>query len=121
MNQVRFARRAREDLLDIWLYLAPRTSEAVADRVYDRIEESCHSLDPIASLAPRDERSRRTLGCLLSRGGLHCAGWLKMERRSWASSMGRAISPCLNRLRNRSLGGELGRFEEVLTRRLGFA
>ncbi len=44
MSEVRFTRRAREDLLDIWLYIAPRNSEAVADQVYDRIEEACQRL-----------------------------------------------------------------------------
>ncbi len=31
-------------MLDIWLHIAPRNSEAVADRVYDRIEEACQIL-----------------------------------------------------------------------------
>jgi toxin ParE1/3/4 len=44
VSEVRFTRRAREDLLDIWLHIAPRNSEAVADRVYDRIEEACQQL-----------------------------------------------------------------------------
>jgi toxin ParE1/3/4 len=41
LSRVRFTARAREDLLDIWLYVATRNSEAVADRVLDSIEESC--------------------------------------------------------------------------------
>jgi toxin ParE1/3/4 len=43
VSKVRFTRRAREDLLDIWLYIAPQ-NRAAADRVYDRIEESCRLL-----------------------------------------------------------------------------
>jgi toxin ParE1/3/4 len=43
VRRVRFTRHAREDLLDIWLYIAPR-NPATADRVCDRIEESCRSL-----------------------------------------------------------------------------
>ena len=35
---------AREDLLDIWLYVAARNSETVADRVYDGIEQTCQLL-----------------------------------------------------------------------------
>jgi toxin ParE1/3/4 len=30
--------------LEIWLYIAPRNSEAVADRVCDRIEAACRRL-----------------------------------------------------------------------------
>lgn len=52
MRKVRFTRRAREDLLDIWLYIAPRDSEAVADRVFDRIEQSCQLLKDHPQLGP---------------------------------------------------------------------
>lgn len=44
MAKLHYTRRAREDLLDIWLYLAARNSAALADAIYDRIEESCSSL-----------------------------------------------------------------------------
>ena len=44
MNRVVFTVRAREDLLDIWLYVAAHNSEAVADRIYDNIEQSCRLL-----------------------------------------------------------------------------
>ena len=44
MSRVPFTARAREDLLDIWLYVASHNSEAVADRVYGSIEQSCHLL-----------------------------------------------------------------------------
>jgi toxin ParE1/3/4 len=52
VNRVRFTRRAREDLLDIWLYIAPRSSEAVADQIYDRIEERCQLLKEHPQLGP---------------------------------------------------------------------
>jgi toxin ParE1/3/4 len=52
VSKVRFTRQARKDLLDIWLYLAPRTSETLADRVYDRIEESCRQLGRQPQLGP---------------------------------------------------------------------
>jgi plasmid stabilization system protein ParE len=42
--KLHYTRRAREDLLDIWLYIAARNSEALADAIYDRIEESCAHL-----------------------------------------------------------------------------
>jgi toxin ParE1/3/4 len=41
VSRVRFALQAREDLLDIWRYIAIHNSEAVADRVYDSIERAC--------------------------------------------------------------------------------
>ncbi len=44
MSAVRFTRRAREDLFDIWLHVAPRNSEVVADAIYDRIEARCQAL-----------------------------------------------------------------------------
>ena len=44
MTRVRFTARAREDLLDIWLFVAARNSETVADRVYDGIERTCELL-----------------------------------------------------------------------------
>lgn len=54
MSRVRFTDRAREDLLDIWLTVATRNSEAVADRVYDRIEQLCRLLED----HPRPGRGR---------------------------------------------------------------
>jgi toxin ParE1/3/4 len=44
VRRVRFTARAREDLLDIWLYVAEHSSEAVADRIYDSIESGCDRL-----------------------------------------------------------------------------
>ena len=44
MSRVTFTARAREDLIEIWLYVATRNSAAVADRVYDSIEQSCRLL-----------------------------------------------------------------------------
>jgi len=44
VSEVRFSRRAREDLLDIWLYIARQNSEAATDRVFDRIEDACRTL-----------------------------------------------------------------------------
>lgn len=44
MSRILFTARAREDLLDIWLYVAKHNSEAVADRIYDSIEQSCRLL-----------------------------------------------------------------------------
>ena len=51
MSKVSFTRRAREDLLDIWLYIAPQ-NPAAADRVYDHIEESCLLLRTHPQLGP---------------------------------------------------------------------
>lgn len=44
VNNVFYTKQAREDLLDIWVYIAPRNAEAVADRVYDSIEQACKLL-----------------------------------------------------------------------------
>jgi toxin ParE1/3/4 len=52
VSTVRFTRHAREDLLDIWLYIAPRSSDTVADQVYDRIEQTCQLLKHNPQLGP---------------------------------------------------------------------
>lgn len=54
MAAVRFTNRAREDLLDIWTYVALQSSPRAADRIYDRIAESCGKL----RLHPRIGRAR---------------------------------------------------------------
>jgi toxin ParE1/3/4 len=51
-RKLRFARRARQDLLDIWRHVAPRNSEARADEIYDRIEERCRSLEDHPHMGP---------------------------------------------------------------------
>jgi toxin ParE1/3/4 len=51
VTKVRFTRRACEDLLDIWLYIEPR-SPLIADQVYDRIEKSCQLLRDHPQLGP---------------------------------------------------------------------
>lgn len=44
MAKIHFTRHARDDLLDIWLFVARRDSEALADAIYDRIEAACARL-----------------------------------------------------------------------------
>lgn len=44
MTRVIFTHAARQDLLDIWLFIAENNSEAVADRIYDQIADSCKRL-----------------------------------------------------------------------------
>jgi toxin ParE1/3/4 len=51
VTKLRFTRRAREDLLDIWLYIEPR-SPLIADQVYDRIERNCQHLRDHPQLGP---------------------------------------------------------------------
>lgn len=41
MTTLRFTPRAREDLLDIWTYIAEHAGVAPADRIYDLIENAC--------------------------------------------------------------------------------
>jgi toxin ParE1/3/4 len=55
VSRVRFAKRAREDLVDIWLHVAHGGSESVADRIVDRIEARCRQLKDHPRLGP--ERS----------------------------------------------------------------
>jgi toxin ParE1/3/4 len=52
VGKVRFTRRARDDLLDIWLAIASRNSDAVADRIYNRIEHACVLLQNQPQLGP---------------------------------------------------------------------
>jgi toxin ParE1/3/4 len=51
VRQVRYTRRAREDLLDIWVYIASQ-NPGIADKVYDRIEETCQLLRDHPQLGP---------------------------------------------------------------------
>lgn len=51
MSTVRYTRRAREDLLGIWVDIAPQNA-AAADRIYDRIEECCGQLRNHPRLGP---------------------------------------------------------------------
>ena len=51
MGQVRYTRRAREDLLDLWAYPAQK-DPATADRIYDRIEDRCRILRDYPRLGP---------------------------------------------------------------------
>ena len=44
MKRVIFTHAARQDLLDIWLYIAANNSEAIGDRIYDQIADSCRRL-----------------------------------------------------------------------------
>ena len=52
MTRVRFTARAREDLLDIWLHVAARNSQTVADRVFERIDRTCRLLRDHPHLGP---------------------------------------------------------------------
>jgi toxin ParE1/3/4 len=51
VSHVRYTRRAREDLLDIWIYVAPRNPLA-ADRIFDLIEARCEALRSYPQLGP---------------------------------------------------------------------
>ena len=45
MGRVRYTKRAREDMRDIWLQVARRRSESVADKIVERIEERSRQLN----------------------------------------------------------------------------
>ncbi|MFL9824883.1 type II toxin-antitoxin system RelE/ParE family toxin [Rhodoplanes sp. SY1] len=51
MGKVTFTHRAREDLLQLWLRIAPHNIDA-ADRVYDQIERNCGLLRDHPQLGP---------------------------------------------------------------------
>jgi len=94
--RARFTRRAREDLLDIWLYVAPRSSEALADQIYDRIEERCQLLTEHTKLVGRARKSLRTRARSSSSDGWRCIPWSTMARRWSGSSTVPATSRKLN-------------------------
>jgi toxin ParE1/3/4 len=74
VSDVHFTRRAREDLLDIWIHIAPRNSAAVADRVYDRIEDACRQLGRYPKLgAARPEIAEDARALVIER-------WLALYR-----------------------------------------
>jgi toxin ParE1/3/4 len=55
VGKVRYTRRAREDLLEIWGWIASDNPK-IADRVYDAIEKRCNSLQKQPQLGrPRPE------------------------------------------------------------------
>src|ERR1700721_1664074 len=51
-SEVVLPRQARQDLLDIWLHIARQNSETIADKIYDRIEETCRLLRDHPQLGP---------------------------------------------------------------------
>ena len=73
MGRVRFTRSAREDLLDIWQFIA-RDSVAAADRVYDRIENGCGLL----ALDPELGKARPKIG--LGARALVLGKWIALYR-----------------------------------------
>ena len=99
MSEVRFSRRAREDLLDIWLYIARQTSQTAADRILDRVEDACRApaRHPRArSRAPGDRRRGEIAGrptlvgaVSLDRSGVQIVRFIDgardLKRLEWAS------------------------------------
>ena len=64
MTQVRFTSQAREDLLEIWVYVTTHSSETIADRVYDAIERSCRRLSDhpqVGRVRPEIHQQARSL------------------------------------------------------------
>jgi toxin ParE1/3/4 len=52
VGKLRYTRQAREDLFDLWLYVASHHSDARADAIYDRIAERCARLAEHPELGP---------------------------------------------------------------------
>lgn len=65
MGHVRYTRRAREDLLDIWAYIAADNPTA-ADRVYDRIDTNAGCCVITLNLDPAGPTLLKVHACLLS-------------------------------------------------------
>jgi toxin ParE1/3/4 len=51
LGRLRFSNRARQDLLDIWVYIAERNPRA-ADKVFDLIQRRCQDLREHVQLGP---------------------------------------------------------------------
>jgi toxin ParE1/3/4 len=76
VKRVIFTHAARQDLLEIWLYIAANNSEAVGDRVYDHIADSCRRLVEYPELGPsRPEIAEDARSLLVER-------WLVLYRLS---------------------------------------
>jgi toxin ParE1/3/4 len=92
MAKVRYTRRAREDLLEIWVWIAS-DSPATADRVYDAIEKRCDSLRHHSELGrPRPEIGEGVRSLVIERW-LAFFGSSKTACKSCALSMAPATSP----------------------------
>ena len=48
--QVVFSQAAKQDLLDIWVYIASQSSQTIADRIYDHISQTCSLLSEYPEL-----------------------------------------------------------------------
>lgn len=96
MTQVRFTARAREDLLDIWLFVAARNSETVADRVYDGIKQTCELLREHPQIGRARPEIHGDARSLASTDGSPFTASLKTARRSYVSLTAHAILPQSN-------------------------
>jgi toxin ParE1/3/4 len=74
VGRVGYAKRARRDLLEIWLHIARRGSESAADQIVDRIEQRCRQLKDHPQLGPaRPEIAEGARSILVER-------WLALYR-----------------------------------------
>lgn len=48
--KVIFSHAAKQDLLDIWAYIATQSSQTIADRIYDHISQTCSLLSEFPEL-----------------------------------------------------------------------
>ena len=65
MGRVRYSPRAREDLLDIWLWVA-RDDPQMADRIWDRIEHRVGALGEQPGLGPARPEIGEGARCLVT-------------------------------------------------------
>jgi plasmid stabilization system protein ParE len=66
---VRYSKRAREDILDIWLWIARGSSVSIADDIVERIEHRATTLAHHLRWALPDQRLRLTLEAWSLSGG----------------------------------------------------
>jgi len=107
VSAVRFTKRAREDLFDIWLHVAPRNSEAVADAIYDRIEARCQALRDFPEIGRARPEIAEGARSLSSSDGWRFIAWLRMACWSCASSTAPATSQTWNGPWSRRLMNQL--------------
>ena len=53
MAAVVYSRRARADMLDLWLWIAEKSGQPIADTVIDRIERRIASLERHPQMGPK--------------------------------------------------------------------
>ena len=101
---IHHSRRARADLLDIWLEIAEHNL-AAADRLYDRLEARMEILSRFAEAGTASPDIAKEARMLVQSSYPSCIAFARTTCRSYGFCMAREIStpPCLRRAWNRHL------------------